>query len=182
MNAGKLPDELRERKEEEEELTAGVAHCEGGTNRKGEGLVRRDDVLTGRSRQRGAAADGAPRQRRPDGQTSVVVLGVPLPRRRWSRRCRSLHSLALLHVTQRRPHLRAQLGADAFFSRRRGRCEQRATIMRRRSRRGGEGDGLMRGGGGRAVAVVAWLGGAVPGRSTSRCGLSPRSGGTRAPI
>lgn len=115
MNAGKLPDELRERKEEEE-LTAGVAHCEGGTNRKGEGLVRRDDVLTGRSRQRGAAADGAPRQRRPDGQTSVVVLGVPLPRRRWSRRCRSLHSLALLHVTQRRPHLRAQLGGRVLLA------------------------------------------------------------------
>lgn len=119
MNAGKLPDELRER--EEEELTAGIAHCEGGTNRKGEGLVRRDDGLTGRSRQRGAAAgaDGAPRQRRPDGQTSVVVLGVPLPRRRWSCRrcrCRSLHSLALLHVTQRRPHLRAQLGGRVLLA------------------------------------------------------------------
>jgi len=43
-------------------------------------------------------------------------------------------------------------------------------------------DGLGAGGGGGGRRLVAWLGGAVPGRSTSRCGLSPRPGGTRTPI
>jgi hypothetical protein len=80
--------------QQEETATAGIRHCnyEKSMRRTGRGSIMR---LTGRSSKRGAAAgaEGAPRQRRPDGKTAVVVLRVPLRRLRGrGRRRRGLHS------------------------------------------------------------------------------------------
>jgi hypothetical protein len=118
-------------------------------------------LVTRRSSERGAGAgaDGAPRQRRPDGKAAVVVLRVPLSRRRGrGRHRRGLHS-----PRSPNPQLscRCTLACNNWapttsLRELDGRAGTSPPLRVRIMRRGRGVDG--RGAGSAAAAVVAWFG------------------------